>query len=240
MPDSDPPKQSDPPRASDPGWWAIALIILFAGGILIAIASDARALTRLSDPAYARGLITWLIILTTIGIAFILIYQAFNNTGQSEEGFRRGREVFAGLMGIVGTIVGFYFGSTEKGQKTLEVAEFVREGQSVTTYVSGGTMPYRYSLKASDDALLKATDKVNISDTGWIRENLLAVPATGASISIEVIDAKDVKGSRKTEFKSLGTPLAAADRPAVDDPAKSSKPAIPASPPVSTGTRINK
>ena len=186
---------------SDPGWWAIALIVLFAGAILIAIGVDAPALSRLSDPAYARGLITWLIVLTAIGLAFILVYQAFNNSGQSEEGFRRGREVFAGLMGIVGTIVGFYFGSAEKGLATLSVADPIQDGTSITTFVSGGTAPYRFTLESADKTLVKDPGKVRTAETGWIRFDLATQPSGVTSVTITLTDSKELKATKKFDVK---------------------------------------
>jgi hypothetical protein len=189
---------------SDPGWWAIALIVLFAGAILIAIGVDAPALSRLSDPAYARGLITWLIVLTAIGLAFILVYQAFNNSGQSEEGFRRGREVFAGLMGIVGTIVGFYFGSADKTLGTLSLADPIQDGIAITTFVSGGTPPYRYTVTvdSSEKTLAKDPEKVRTADTGWIKFDLSNPPAGAANLTISLTDAKEQRVSKKFTVKA--------------------------------------
>ena len=189
------------PSRSDPGWWAIALIVLFAGAILIAIGVDAPALSRLSDPAYARGLITWLIILTAIGLAFILVYQAFNNSAQSEEGFRRGREVYAGLMGIVGTIVGFYFGSADKGVATMNIADPIQDGTSITTFVSGGTPPYRFTLESADKTLVKEPGKVRTADTGWVRFDLGIAPTGVTSVTITLTDSKEQKATKKFDVK---------------------------------------
>lgn len=205
-------QKSDPPTRSDPGWWAIALIVLFAGGILVAIAMDAQALTRLADPAYARGLITWLVILTTIGIAFVLIYQAFNGSQQSDDGFRRAREVFAGLLGLAGTIIGFYFGSAEKGEAMLRVSDPAQEGQTIRAYVSGGTPPYRYTIESLDRALIKANDKPGTSDNGWIKYELSVVPTGSTTLTITVTDAKNLKGSAKLEVKAATKPEDAPDK----------------------------
>ncbi|MFT4103808.1 MAG: hypothetical protein QM674_22830 [Burkholderiaceae bacterium] len=190
------------PRA-DPGGWAIGLIVLFAGGILAAIALDAQALVRLADPAYARGLITWLVILTTIGIAFILIYQAFNGATQSDDGFRRGREIFAGLLGMAGTIIGFYFGSAEKSDATLKVSEPIQEEMVIRAYVSGGTPPYRYTVEPLDRSVFKLTDKPATAETGWVKIDLLASPTGISAYTLQVSDAKNLKGSVKGEVRPL-------------------------------------
>jgi len=195
--------KSPPLTRADPGWWAIGLIVLFAGGILAAIALDAQALVRLADPAYARGLITWLVILTTIGIAFILIYQAFNGTTQSDDGFRRGREIFAGLLGMAGTIIGFYFGSADKSDATLKVSEPIQEEMVVRAYVSGGTPPYRYTIESLDRSVFKLTDKQATAETGWIKIDLLAPPTGISAYTLQVSDAKNLKGSVKGEVRPL-------------------------------------
>ena len=214
-------QQLTPPTNTDPGWWAIALITLFAGGILVAIAIDAEALIRLSDPAYARGLITWLIILTTIGIAFILIYQAFNGNSQSDDGFRRGREIFAGLLGMAGTIIGFYFGSAEKGQEILKISVPAQEEKVVRAYITGGTPPYRYIVDSLDKNLIRSSDKPAISEDGWIKYILAKTPTNSTTLTISVIDAKSLKESVKLDIKSISKTEESVDR---------SKPITPASP----------
>lgn len=196
-------QQPSPLTKADPGWWAIGLIVLFAGGILVAIGMDAQALNKLADPAYARGLITWLVILTTIGIAFILIYQAFNGSAQSDDGFRRGREIFAGLLGMAGTIIGFYFGSADKTDALLKVSTPDQEGLVLRAYVSGGTPPYRYSIDPPDGTLFKSPDKPATTDSGWIKVDLAASPSGHTAVTLTVTDAKNMKGSSKGEIKPI-------------------------------------
>jgi hypothetical protein len=91
------------------------ILLIFAGVILIAIFQDSQVLRRLEDTAYARGVIKFLISLAAIGLAFMFVHQALTGGNTSEAGFQRGREVLSGLMGVLGTIVGFYFGSDDKG-----------------------------------------------------------------------------------------------------------------------------
>src|SRR5262249_52339895 len=70
-------------------------------------------LNRLREHEYARGLITFIISVSAIILAFVLVISSlFGSTNLSEDQYRRGREVFTGLMGVLGTIVGFYFGAS--------------------------------------------------------------------------------------------------------------------------------
>jgi hypothetical protein len=50
------------------------------------------------------------------------LFQSFFSGQAEDNSFRRAREIFAGLMGVLGTIVGFYFGSSEKLTAPLDVA----------------------------------------------------------------------------------------------------------------------
>jgi hypothetical protein len=189
-------------KPDDTGWWTVGLIVLFAGAILVAIARDLPALSRLADPAYARGLITWLMVVSAIGLAFILVYQAFNQKpGTGDAPFRHAREVFTSLMGIVGTIVGFYFGSAEKASALLTLAEPTREGVVVSTVVVGGTPPYRFQVSSSDKTMVANQDKPQQTEAGWIRFNLTRIPTESSSITLTVYDSKDVKGSRTFEIR---------------------------------------
>jgi hypothetical protein len=64
------------------------------------------------DIEYARGFITVLFGVGTIGIALILILSAvFLTDERAKERFDRGKEILSLLLGIFGTIVGFYYGA---------------------------------------------------------------------------------------------------------------------------------
>ncbi|MBL4671724.1 MAG: DUF308 domain-containing protein [Arenicella sp.] len=73
--------------------------------------SGARALIEvLADPAAARGLITFLVVVGTIVMGLLLLISSFRTTTGAAESFTRGKEIFTILVGILGTIIGFYFG----------------------------------------------------------------------------------------------------------------------------------
>ena len=80
---------------------------------------DDKFLTSLGRVEVARGLITSLISIGVVGIAVVIIlanYTSGQETNENhdllQEKFNRGKDILAILVGILGTIVGFYFGST--------------------------------------------------------------------------------------------------------------------------------
>src|SRR5216684_68162 len=127
-----------------------------------------RFLKSLADPQVARGLITFLIAVATVGIAMILAISTAlpqGEPGEEKEVFDRGKQVLTILIGVLGTIVGFYFGSAPGGAspnpQPTAVAESTTtlaitsttlpDGASNTAYsatlkASGGTPPLKWSV----------------------------------------------------------------------------------------------
>ena len=90
------------------------------------------------------------------------------------------------LIGVFGTILGFYFGTTGNAQK-IDVAEIRIIDNAVPvslmTHVTGGTPPYRYSITFSDKNFPAVSDQ--LSKDGWIIQELKTIPTTG-SITVDV------------------------------------------------------
>jgi hypothetical protein len=167
-------------------------VLLFVAAILCAIMWEVPVIRSLDNQAFARGLITFTITLATIGIAFLLVYQAVFSEESSDDRFRRAREVFGGLMGVLGTIVGFYFGSAAGVTGKLDIAEIKSTADQVITHVSGGVPPYRYSITSTEKDFTPINDK--ISTDGWIMQKVV-FPKSG-KLSVDVLDSRDLKGSR--------------------------------------------
>lgn len=201
--------------------------------IVIALIWDLPVISRLSDAGFARGLITFLISVATIGLAFILVYQAESST---TDGFRRAREIFTGLMGVLGTIVGFYFGSADKPSVPFEIAELRSADKQLITHISGGTKPYRYSITSSDNDFVAIKSK--LSDDGWIIETLAQAPKPASALTIDVTDSKDQKVKRKLEIpgEAKATPTPAPQKPETPGTRPSATPTASSSPPTPTET----
>ena len=201
-PPEQPPSKRPPPEFRPPGGpWTVQKImfwIVFIAlvGILTAIFFDVPVIKRLSDTGFARGLITFIISLATIGLAFILVSQSFSNQ-TTDEGFRRAREVFAGLMGVLGTIVGFYFGSAEKPITALDIATLKAAEKQLVTFASGGARPYQYVITSTE----KDFKVINgSSEDGWIVAVLEQAPKAGSKVTVTVTDNKQQKEFRSIDF----------------------------------------
>jgi hypothetical protein len=196
----------------------IALLILISVFVLIgaAILGWDRVLTAMSRADFARGLITYLFAVVTIGTAVVLVVSALT-TGASEEHdvrFQRGKEILSLLLGVFGTIVGFYFGSEIKGMSSSEVAslrltapllnqESVVGGDSVTVTaaVSGGTPPYRYGLTLGDESEIKYDQTVG--KNGWIVAKLPTPGMQEQKVESVKLGVKDSVGDTLTKSATL-------------------------------------
>jgi hypothetical protein len=133
-------------------------------------------LQELSDPKIARGLITFLIAVTTVSIALLLTFFAIcaNLDGDADEkkiveaNFSKAKEVLTILIGVLGTIVGFYFGQTTGDQKSTDMltgtlvvsnAKITPDTAkcsdqfTITADISGGKSPYYYTIIFNSDSL---------------------------------------------------------------------------------------
>src|SRR5262245_5645685 len=91
----------------------IALAILGGTFVLIGAAilgKDSGVLARMSDSTFARGLITYLFTVVTVGTSVVLVvYSLTAAVAPEDRQFDRGKDVLSLLLGVFGTIVGFYF-----------------------------------------------------------------------------------------------------------------------------------
>jgi hypothetical protein len=192
----------------------IAISILVAIFVLIGSAIfglDKGVLVSMGRADYARGLITYLFAVVTIGTAVVLVVSGLTGTESNshKERFNRGKEVLSLLLGVFGTIVGFYFGSEVGGaqlkKSSIQVAPPHLSAQSgssgapitVDSYVSGGVPPYVVSLSVDGDKA-EASDKIDAS--GWYSK-ILKLPAVSdeKAVTLHVV-AIDADGNRGESY----------------------------------------
>jgi hypothetical protein len=190
----------------------IATMILLSIFVLIGAAIvgfDKGVLISMAKIEFARGLITYLFAVVTIGTAVVLVVSALTSTESEahEKRFQRGKEILSLLLGVFGTIVGFYFGS-EVAQKAgaaaatiLQVApihlsvQTVSQGAEVTleTYVSGGKAPYKYGVGFGADP---AEPSEKTEPNGWIRKSVVAPNVQSEQAVLIHVVVSDAEGNR--------------------------------------------
>lgn len=177
---------------------ALAMVLVVAFGWV----TKGALLEQFTDAARARGLITLAITFGTIFFALILIIQAFAGQDASEEGgaerFRRAREVFTVFTGILGTIVGFYFGSAERQARAFAVsgARIVSAGGgALVAQVENGTPPYHYRITFSDRSVRDI--ERDLASPGWIFEPFEATTGVVAFLTV-TDDARDEATAKAT------------------------------------------
>jgi len=94
-------------------------VALILTGLVIAVflgvAIFGGYLKPLAEAEQARGLITFLFTFATIAIAVVLsLSLLWMDKDELEERFKFAKDLLMILVGILGTIIGFYFGATEK------------------------------------------------------------------------------------------------------------------------------
>jgi hypothetical protein len=179
------------------GLGLVVLIFLMYG-----IASQ-RLLPSLASLSTSRGLITFLIAVVTVTIALILAIATVVSDSQDRAArFAQGKEVLTALIGVLGTIVGFYFGQSNGGAKALEIArpylsqEVAEANDTVrlVTFVSGGKPPYSYEITFTPSGLFPGGAIKGQSPNGLINVDVKIPPVkTDTDLSF-VIEANDSGG----------------------------------------------
>ena len=181
--------------------------------------SGGRLLESLQHTEIARGLITFLIAVATVSIAIIIALFAVlsSDSTVAKERFPMAKEVLTLLIGILGTILGFYFGSADKSGSTLDLGDIQISQQQLFTRVSGGLKPYRYSITSSDTTFQVVQA---ITDDGWIIQVMAKPLKAGSTITIDVVDSKDQRAVKKRDL-AVPTASAQASDPAAQGAASS-------------------
>lgn len=166
----------------------------------------------MASPEYARGLITFLFAVVTIGSALVLIVSGLisENNEINDKQFQRGKEVLSLLLGVFGTIVGYYFGSIHSAGASVAglrvsgldvIPRTAPVGGEITAkaLVAGGTPPYRYTLSFVDSNLKPI---VQVAENGVIAEQIsVPKPQAGKPLRI-LLTVQDALG-REAEVTAI-------------------------------------
>ncbi len=177
----------------------IAIVTLAIGYGLFT--SEGRFLLQLQETAVSRGLITFLVAIVTVSIALVIAVWVIASNADpdvTKARFSYAKDVLATLVGILGTILGFYFGSADKtSPEQLSIAEVQIKSGQLVTHISGGTAPYRYTTIPTDT---DSKPSNRVSKDGWIFEPIPGSLKPGGTVTIEVVDAKDRKTSKSAKY----------------------------------------
>ncbi len=193
----------------------VSLIALIGAAVL---GIDRGVLNNMSKSEFARGLITYLFAVVTIGTAVVLVLSALLGAEGEihERRFQRGKEILALLLGVFGTIVGFYFGSAVSPKaetmalllSTPDVNPRVAEAGgrvTVRAVVSGGALPNRFGVGFGDDTV---EVKEAVAEGGWIVKEIPVRqfrPQETQVIRVIVQDASSQRAERMVPL-SVGPP----------------------------------
>lgn len=196
----------------------ISILIILGVFALIGAAilgADNGVLGKMADSNFARGLITYLFAVVTIGTAVVLVVAVL--TSESSEAnmdkVDRGKDILSLLLGVFGTIVGFYFGS-EIGQdaqqdRDLNVTPLLlsvpqvssNQEVTITASVLEGEAPYLYRVAIGMDAEPGSSNFVD--SNSWIVYTLQAPPVTENTIMPVTVEVEDAAGTVITRVANL-------------------------------------
>jgi hypothetical protein len=163
----------------------VAIVIILGVMFLLLMAimgwDKGRVLATMAQPDFARGVITYLFTVVTIGTAILLIISGLTGGHESKERFDRGKEILGLLLGVFGTMVGFYFGSevahphVKLGISTPLLGNAQSgEQMQVTALIQGGTPPYHLGIAIGDQA--PRSYPLAARSDGWI-QSLVPIPS---------------------------------------------------------------
>jgi len=186
------------------GVLALVVLIFLMYGI---ISHD--LLPSLASISVSRGLITFLITVVTVMIALILVLATVvSNDSDLAQRFSQGKEVLTMLIGVLGTIVGFYFGNPTDGSKMMALSQPIVSDSTpvggstieITAVASGGRAPYLYQLVMEPKDIVQ--DQSGQSPKGQIRLSRLVVSpevkqATSVRFRLLALDSDGKSATRE-------------------------------------------
>jgi hypothetical protein len=181
---------------------------------------DKTLLQQLSDVETARGLITFLVAVSTVGIALTLVIWVASTTLSDpvvKDRSAFSKEVMFSLIGILGTIIGYYFGATQisgtaghSAAQALTLASVSTtptkpaKGAQLTLHstVSGGQSPYSYTIRFTQDTMKEITGSATNGTINQVIKTDGYDPAKPLDIILEVTDAAGVISGNRLRFSA--------------------------------------
>jgi hypothetical protein len=209
------------------GWLTVAQYgFLAAVGLIFVILlyKNLNGQQDLADAATARGMITFVVSVVTVAMGLILVLAAFLSGGRDiEKRFALGKDVFTILVGVLGTIMGFYYGqeASENGgagggqQTTAQVLQIsdpradpaapaAGANFRIISQVSGGDPPYKYTITFDPANIIQALPPDQPSSDGNINQQFTVPAATAAGTAIKYTIKASDKDNKKQGTNDKG------------------------------------
>lgn len=178
---------------------------------------------NLGDTNAARGMITFVVSVVTVAIALILVMSSAFLSGSKDldKRFAFGKDVFTILVGVLGTVMGFYYGQTANAnpnkpsaeQPTIQISEpqlapapKLNTEFTLTATITGGEAPYNYIVTFDNPKAIKSPPSAETkSDDGKISQKFTVaedgtLAGKPAGYEIKVTDKNGKNVSKKTSF----------------------------------------
>ena len=183
---------------------SLLVLGMFGIGIIAYAIFFGDFLIRVKDVNVARGLITFLVALSAVIIAIIVTLYAIVSTDKEllEKKFGFGKEIFTAFVGILGTIIGFYFATDHNGDsKTEPPPQFLsfdlseaHPGDKVkfTTLMYTGKPPFKWVISSKPEGIRGA----GFDPDGYIEAQLpipAELPGEEYAIKLTVTDSEENK-----------------------------------------------
>jgi hypothetical protein len=182
--------------------------------------------SRLADQNTARGLITFLITAASAALFIILAVATLvgSDGADSDKRFDHSKQILTMLVGILGTIVGFYFGTASTASPApIKIVDLKVDPQqaikgqvfTISGTISGGKSPYTYTItfdpRISVPPIADKPSPGKFSEPVKVPDDLAADQDVQYSVSVKDADGKieTIKGDRKISLKANGPPAPA-------------------------------
>jgi len=206
---------------------------VFALGLLVIIGLSVHhfvlgiEVEQLSDGGVMRGWVTLLFSIVGAAMFISVALGAFTYPDLDKEAFERVRGVMTQLVTILGTIIGFYFGSVTVEQSQDRTASLALEASALPASLTptadsvlvpldvtagGGTAPFRWEVEADGTPLTLAPEVQSAAAAGRLTGSLWIDPAYPDRIDLQ-ISVRDHDGHTRSTTHRIA--LVSAETPVV-------------------------
>src|SRR6516162_7652171 len=204
--------------------WMINPIVILVATIIVStialigaavLGIDKGVLRSMGRPDFARGLITYLFSIVTIGTAAVIVLSSLTASpgdAAQDKQFQQGKEVLSLLLGVFGTIIGYYFGAEASSRSgidsrdvrlsSLDVSPAAVEPEGkmmVRAVVTGGVPPYLYGVAVGEE---RPDTKEPVGTNSWISKEIIVRELRREKPRIVRVVVEDGSGHRVEQSAS--------------------------------------